>query len=102
MLELIDPDIIFTGGIACFWKQAEVLLQASFKAGFFHGKTYFNTLHADWLAGKTVTIRFNDCPQQDKLMRTYLLISQQYQGRRDYRDSICAYLLSLIILEPES
>lgn len=102
MLNLLDPDIINRGGIRCFWKQADVLLQMAFKAGYFHGKTYYNRLHTDWRAGKTVNVIFTECPQQDRILATYRVISVCHPGRIDHRDAICAYLLSLIIREPES
>jgi hypothetical protein len=102
MITLLDPDIIFTGGIKCFWKQAEVLFRASIDAGYFRGKTYFNHLHRDWQDGKTVSVRFTGHAQQDRILKTYRIVTKCYEGRVDYRDSICAYLLSLVVLEPES
>jgi hypothetical protein len=102
MIVLIDPDIIKRGGIRIFWNQAEVLLKRAHELGYFHGKTYHNQLHTDLMNGLAREIRFSDCIQQPRILETYRIISIQYAGRQDYRDAICSYLLSLIVIIPTS
>jgi RNase P/RNase MRP subunit p30 len=102
MIELLNPDVIGRGSVRMFWRQAEVLLQTAHRLGYFHGKTYYNQLHDDLMNGKEREMRFNECVQQARILETYRLISIQYTGRQDYRDAICSYLLSLIVIIPTS
>jgi hypothetical protein len=102
MIELMNPDIIGRGGVRLFWNQAEVLLKTAHRLGYFHGKTYHNQLHDDLMKGEAREMRFSGCIQQARILETYRLISLQYTGRQDYRDAICSYLLSLIVIIPTS
>jgi len=102
MIDLLNPDIIGRGGVKLWKRQADVLLIEAHKAGYFHGKTYYNRLHSELMTGAKLTIRFFEHQQKDRILETYYIIARNYEGKPDHRDAICSYLLSMIVVEPNS